>query len=231
MTDRPADRWWAATAALGALLLAGCVVEDAGTASAGSPAATATDDADASVAVAGERVGDDGAAQDDAAEDGSGGQGSDGSVTDAAPPGTDPHPPADALLGEVERVVDGDTVVVEVGGERERVRLLRIDTPELARDGEPAECLAQEAAAALDALLPPGEPVLLALDVERRDRFGRLLAHVWSRATWVNAQMLRDGYAQVVTFPPNTAFDTEVLAAQRQAREDEVGLWSPGACP
>ena len=144
---------------------------------------------------------------------------------------TDPPPPGDAVIGEVERVVDGDTVVVEVDGERERVRLLRIDTPELARDGEDAECLAEEATDALEALLRPGEPVLLATDVEARDQYGRLLAHVWTRATWVNAQMLRDGWAQVVTFPPNTAYDDQVLAAQRSAVEAGVGLWDEAACP
>lgn len=142
----------------------------------------------------------------------------------------DPAPPGDAVLGEVERVVDGDTAVVLVDGDRERVRLLRIDTPELARDGAPAECLAAEATAALESLLPVGEPVLLATDVEARDRFGRLLAHVWTADTWVNAEMLRRGVAQVVTFPPNTAFGDEVLAAQRAARDAGVGLWDADAC-
>lgn len=144
--------------------------------------------------------------------------------------GGDTPPPASARVGEVERVVDGDTVVVTVDGTRERVRLLRIDTPELAREGEAAECLAEEAATRLGELLPPGERVLLATDVEARDRFDRLLAHVWTGRTWVNAAMLRSGHAQVVTFPPNTAYDAEVLAAQRSAREAGRGLWDPDAC-
>ena len=109
----------------------------------------------------------------------------------------DPAPPGSAVLASVDRVVDGDTVVVDVDG----------------------------------ALLPEDEPVLLATDVEERDQYGRLLAHVWTRATWVNAQMLRDGYAQVVTFPPNTSYDEEVLTAQQQARDAAVGLWDPARCP
>lgn len=139
--------------------------------------------------------------------------------------------PNDTRGAQVERVVDGDTVVVRIDGERERVRLLRIDTPELARDDRPAECLADRAAAALRALLPAGTTVELATDVEARDRFGRLLAHVWDAdGRWVNGRMLRDGYASVVTFPPNTAFDDEVLALQQAARDERLGLWADDVC-
>lgn len=141
-----------------------------------------------------------------------------------------PTPPEGATPATVVRVVDGDTVVVDVDGTEERVRLLRIDTPELARDGEPAECLAQAASDALAGMLPPGTPVLLERDVEARDRFGRLLAHVWADGTWVNGAMLADGYARVVTFPPNVAYDDQVLAAERSARDRDTGLWDPAVC-
>jgi micrococcal nuclease len=130
----------------------------------------------------------------------------------------------------VERVVDGDTVIAEVAGARERIRLLRIDAPEAARDGEPAECLADHATAALERLLPPGAEADLALDVERRDRFGRLLAHVWVDDTWVNGVLLEAGLVQVLTIPPNVGYDDEVRAAATRAREAGVGLWDPAAC-
>lgn len=138
--------------------------------------------------------------------------------------------PGDGLMATVERVVDGDTVVVDVDGSRERVRLLRIDTPELSRDGAPAECLAEAATDALAALLPPGAGVLLVTDVEERDRFGRLLAHVWVDETWVNGAMLRGGWAQLLTIPPNVALDDEVRDAVAAARAQGVGLWDPTAC-
>ncbi len=138
--------------------------------------------------------------------------------------------PADAVPAVVERVVDGDTLVAEVDGERERVRLLRIDAPEAARDGDPAECLADAATAALEDLVPPGSTVELATDVERRDRFGRLLAHVWVDGTWVNGALLEAGLVQVLTIPPNVAYDDEVRAAQADAREAAAGLWDPAAC-
>ncbi len=138
--------------------------------------------------------------------------------------------PDDATPGVVERVVDGDTLIAEVAGERERVRLLRIDAPEAARDGDPAECLADAATAALADLTPPGTTVALATDVERRDRFGRLLAHVWVDDVWVNGALLDAGLVQVLTIPPNVAYDDEVRAAQAAARDAGAGLWDPTAC-
>lgn len=163
-----------------------------------------------------------------------------GATPDAATTTTGPRadassagvpPPPDARAAVVERVVDGDTVVLEVDGERERARLLRIDTPELGRDGRPAECLAERASDALHGLLPPGTRVMLMTDVEARDQYGRLLVHLWTDdGDWVNGHMLVEGWANVVTFPPNTALDGEVLAAQRAARDARTGLWDPAAC-
>lgn len=138
--------------------------------------------------------------------------------------------PDDAVPGVVERVVDGDTLIAEVRGERERVRLLRIDAPEVARDGDPAECLADAATAALADLVPPGTTVRLATDVEQRDRFGRLLAHLWVDDVWVNGALLDAGLVQVLTIPPNVAYDDEVRAAQAAARDAAAGLWDPEAC-
>lgn len=160
-------------------------------------------------------------------------------LTACAPLDTAPAPaadvgavvvPADASSGVVERVVDGDTLIAEVDGERERIRLLRIDAPEVARDGDPGECLGDAATAALTELLPPGARIDLATDVEVRDRYGRLLAHVWVDGTWVNGTMLATGFADVLTIPPNVAHDDEVRAAAADARRGAVGLWDPSRC-
>lgn len=151
-------------------------------------------------------------------------------ATGPAPAAATVVAPDDATRGVVERVVDGDTLIADVAGERERIRLLRIDAPEAARDGDPAECLAEAATAALANLLPPGTTVTLATDVERRDRFGRLLAHLWVGDVWVNGALLDAGLVQVLTIPPNVAYDDEVRAAQAAAREAEAGLWDPAAC-
>jgi micrococcal nuclease len=69
--------------------------------------------------------------------------------------------------------------------------------------------------------------VRLELDVQARDRYGRLLAYVWLGDTMVNAELLRLGLAQVMTVPPNVRHQALFLKLQREARESGRGLWSP----
>lgn len=135
---------------------------------------------------------------------------------------------ADAGAAEVVRVVDGDTVVVRIGGVEERVRLLGIDTPESVDPRSPVECFGKEAAAHTELLLPPGTPVRLVRDVEARDRYERLLAYVYRADddTFVNLRLLQDGYAMVLTYPPNVAHSDEFTAAAAEARQAGRGLWS-----
>src|SRR3546814_3636658 len=80
-----------------------------------------------------------------------------------------------ASLGVVVRSVDGDTLVVDVGGSREDVRLIGIDTPESVARDRPVECFGPEAKEHMAELLPAGTAVRLERDVEARDRYGRLL--------------------------------------------------------
>jgi micrococcal nuclease len=124
-------------------------------------------------------------------------------------------------------VVDGDTIEL-VGGER--VRFIGMDTPETVDPKRPAGCYGKEASRFTSSLLPPGTPVRMVGDVEQRDRYGRLLAYVYRRADglFVNAELLRRGFAQVLTIPPNVAHTDEFVAIAGQAREGSQGLW--GAC-
>jgi micrococcal nuclease len=123
----------------------------------------------------------------------------------------------------VERIIDGDTIVVTAG---ERIRLIGIDTPETVHPSKPVECFGPEASAHLASLIPPGTEVRLVYDVERLDRFGRTLAYVWrTDGLDVNAAMVADGYASVYTVPPNVARQEDFLSAQRRAREQDLGLW------
>jgi endonuclease YncB( thermonuclease family) len=85
------------------------------------------------------------------------------------------------VVATVLSVVDGDTVELELGGQRERVRLLGIDTPETVHPSKPVECWGPEASALATQLLAPGTEVLVQRDQEARDRFGRLLAYLWRR--------------------------------------------------
>ncbi len=144
--------------------------------------------------------------------------------------GTGPEP-AVGGVGRVHKVVDGDTLDVVLASRTERVRLLGIDTPESVKPETPVQCFAKEAATRLAALLPVDTPVRLVRDVEERDRFGRLLAYVYRQpdGLFVNLDLVRGGYAQVLTYPPNVAHAPELERAAREARRGTRGLW--GSCP
>ena len=130
----------------------------------------------------------------------------------------------------VEHVVDGDTIVVHVGGRDERVRLIGIDTPETVDPRKPVQCFGKEASNRTKALLPEGTAVRLERDVEARDRYGRLLAYVFrvNDGTFVNLALAQEGYALPLTIPPNVAYADRFAAAAADARREERGLW--GAC-
>lgn len=136
----------------------------------------------------------------------------------------------DAQDARVERVVDGDTLVVRLaGGDRERVRLLAVDTPESVKPDAPVECFGRAAAAFTRRALD-GERVRLVEDVEPRDRFDRLLAYV-ERARdglRVNEELVRRGYARVLVLRPNVRRERRLRELERQAQRAGRGLW--GAC-
>ncbi|MGH9049506.1 MAG: thermonuclease family protein [Acidimicrobiia bacterium] len=125
----------------------------------------------------------------------------------------------------VERHVDGDTLWVD---DRVKVRLIGIDTPETQHPSRTVECFGEEASAFLAELLPLGTDVRLVYDVEPEDRYGRTLAYVYRAqdGLFVNAELVRDGYAQVYTAPPNVTHVERFLALQTEARQARRGLWS-----
>lgn len=131
-------------------------------------------------------------------------------------------------------ISDGDTIRVRLDdGTVERVRYVGIDAPEIAHpeDGIAAECYGAEATAA-DADLVAGKVVLLERDVSDRDRFGRLLRHVWlptgATRVLVAEELVRGGMAFAHTYRPDTSRDAELAAAEADARAAGRGLW--GAC-
>ena len=128
--------------------------------------------------------------------------------------------------GHVVRVVDGDTIRVRLGDRTERVRYIGVDTPESVKPGTPVQCFAKRAAAA-NAALVAGREVRLVGDVEHRDRYGRLLAYVYrvGDGAFVNALLVRDGYARTLTIAPNVAHAGEFARLARAARSDGRGLW------
>jgi micrococcal nuclease len=128
---------------------------------------------------------------------------------------------------QVLRVVDGDTIRVRLDGRTERVRYIGIDTPESVKPGTAVQCFAKRASAA-NAALVAGRSVRLVTDVEQRDRYGRLLAYVYREpdGAFVNARLVRDGYARTLTIAPNVAHASELADLARAARRAHRGLWN-----
>ena len=128
----------------------------------------------------------------------------------------------------VERVIDGDTLVVKVEGREERVRLLNINTPETKDPDAPVECLGPEAAEFTRTLLPEGTQVTLTYDVERRDRYGRLLAHVrLEDGRSVGEELAREGLGVPVAYGQNRSGLAPVRDSFREARKERVGFFDP----
>jgi micrococcal nuclease len=123
------------------------------------------------------------------------------------------------------QVVDGDTIHVRCGVRVEKVRYIGIDAPEIHHPIWGAEPGGREAAA-LNRRLVGGRHVRLELDVRARDQYGRLLAYVWAADMMVNAELVRLGYAQVMTIPPNVRYQALFLKLQREARAAGRGLWA-----
>ena len=151
-------------------------------------------------------------------------------AADAAPTATLPDQPDLAPNAVVDRVVDGDTIVVEIAGNRERVRLLGIDTPESVAENRPDQCYGVESSDYLKSVLPEGTEVTLIRDVESRDQFDRLLAYVVrsSDQLFVNLDLLERGYAGVLIYEPNSFYRDLFEDAEDTAFRNDIGLW--GVC-
>lgn len=128
------------------------------------------------------------------------------------------------LDGTVVRVVDGDTIHVQLGERVEKVRYIGVNTPEVHHPTKGEEPGGREAAE-VNRSLVQGKTVRLEIDVRERDRYGRLLAYVWVGDVMINAELVRLGYAQVMTIPPNVRYQEMLLKLQREAREAGRGLW------
>jgi micrococcal nuclease len=132
----------------------------------------------------------------------------------------------EGVAASVNRVVDGDTIHVDLGGTDETVRYIGIDTPESVKPDTPVQCYGEQAAEA-NARLVRGQDVRLRFDAERRDRFGRLLAYVYlaDDGTFVNEQLVRDGAARPLRIPPNTRYAARFATLAAQAKAADRGLW------
>jgi micrococcal nuclease len=135
--------------------------------------------------------------------------------------------PARSATAYVLRAVDGDTIEVRIGGEREDVRYIGVDTPETVKPGTPVQCFGPQAHR-FNARLVAHRRVRLVFGEERRDVYGRLLAYVYLDGRFVNAELAGRGFARTLTIPPNDRFARRFRGLQSAAARAGRGLW--GAC-
>jgi micrococcal nuclease len=137
-------------------------------------------------------------------------------------------------------VVDGDTLRLRVGQDRELLRLIGIDTPEsrvnkrAEKQAERSETdtqtiikLGERAKSAVSGMAPVGTRVTVEFDVERRDHYGRLLGYVHlPDGSMLNEKILSMGYGKLLTVPPNTRHLSRLQRAFTEGRSARRGLWS-----
>jgi micrococcal nuclease len=128
----------------------------------------------------------------------------------------------------IKRVIDGDTIVV---GSNEKVRLIGVDTPETVKLDTPVQCFGPEASNFTKVVLPKGTKVRLVFDAERTDKYQRTLAYVFrsSDLLFINATLVRGGYARTLRIKPNTEYANAFDELQNRAKAASDGLW--GQCP
>lgn len=137
------------------------------------------------------------------------------------------------------RVVDGDTLKVRIDDRQESVRLIGIDTPESRvnkkafrdaqrsrQDVDTITGMGKRAEAFTKTLVRKGDVIRLEFDVQQRDRYRRLLAYVYlDDGKMLNEEIVKAGYAQPMTIPPNAKYQDRLLKAYREARNSNRGLW------
>lgn len=134
-----------------------------------------------------------------------------------------PNPQAQTDTYKVIRVIDGDTIEVQKNNKAVKVRYIGIDTPET------DECFGKESAGENKRLVL-NKDIRLETDVQELDKYNRLLAYVYVNDLFVNEELIKKGFAKVATFPPNVKYADKFIAAQKEAREQEKGLWKKEVC-
>jgi micrococcal nuclease len=143
-----------------------------------------------------------------------------------ASPTTTPYVRPGLTPARVTRVVDGDTIHVEIEGKDYRLRYIGMDTPETVDPKRPVGCLGKEASDR-NRQFVEGRMVGLEKDVSETDSFGRLLRYVWVEDRMINAALVEEGYALASTYPPDIRYSGLFASLQVQAREGQRGLWGP----
>ncbi len=122
------------------------------------------------------------------------------------------------IYAKVTRVIDGDTIEIENG---DRVRYIGMNTPEI----ENSECFATEAGE-INKNLVLGKIVRLEKDVSETDKYGRLLRFVYVGDIFIDDYLVKDGYAKIMTVPPDIKYKNQFSQSEKYAKENNLGLWS-----
>lgn len=133
-------------------------------------------------------------------------------------------PEAVEEIAKVTRVIDGDTIEVLLGQRKEKVRYIGINTPESNQPFGPE-------ASQKNRELVEGKEIRLVKDVSERDKYGRLLRYVCVGDIFINAELVKLGYANAFTYPPDVKYSNLFVQLEREAREKQVGLWAPEEKP
>jgi len=147
--------------------------------------------------------------------------------------------PLQAAEAKVIRVVDGDTLTINYSGKNESIRLIGIDTPEsyggskASRDAKRGHtdvssilALGRLASDFVKGLVKKDDIINIEFDVTLRDRYGRLLGYVFlPSGKMLNEEIIKAGYANILTIPPNVRYSAKFISAYKNAREKKLGLW------
>jgi micrococcal nuclease len=131
----------------------------------------------------------------------------------------------------VTRVIDGDTIEVNIEGQPTKVRLIGINTPETVDPRKEVECYGKEASARLKELIE-GKKVTLEADSTQQntDKYGRLLRYVFLDKKNIDLQMVEEGYAFEYTYFMPYKYQAEFKTAEKNAQDNNLGLWNPNVC-
>jgi len=147
------------------------------------------------------------------------------------PPSVSPRS-GDAPLYQVTRVVDGDTIVVNIAGQEEKIRLIGVNTPETVDPRRPVQCFGKEASNYAKTTLT-GQNVSLEADPTQgdTDKYNRLLRYIFlPDGTNFNLKLIQDGYAYEYTYKLPYKYQSQFKAAQKTAESSQKGLWAPAVC-
>lgn len=143
-----------------------------------------------------------------------------------------PSAVATSTLYAVTKVVDGDTIHIDINGKSEAVRLIGINTPETVDPRRPVECFGRQASNKAKELLE-GKKVRIETESSQgeRDKYGRLLGYVTLEdGLFFNEYMVEEGYAYEYTYHLPYKYQAQFKAAQKEAQTQGKGLWAPGVC-